>query len=51
MLVKEFSCLSVSGVYFTCPLTGATLTKSDREASIKEAIFMVGLHTCCHLIS
>lgn len=38
--VKEFSCLSVSGVYFTCPLTGATLTKSDREASIKEAIFM-----------
>ncbi|KAM6962767.1 UBX domain-containing protein 6 [Aplochiton taeniatus] len=34
------SCLSVSGVYFTCPLTGATLTKSEREVHIKEAIFM-----------
>ncbi|XP_076009354.1 UBX domain-containing protein 6 [Genypterus blacodes] len=38
--VKDPSCLSVSGVYFTCPLTGATLTKSEREAHIKEAIFM-----------
>lgn len=46
MLVKELSCLSVSGVYFICPLTGATLTKSNREASIKEAILMVGLQTC-----
>lgn len=41
--VKDSTCLSVSGVYFTCPLTGATLTKSEREAHIKEAIFMVGL--------
>lgn len=49
--VKDTSCLSVSGVYFTCPLTGATLTKSDREARIKEAILMVGLQTCCHIIS
>ncbi|MGH0181085.1 UNVERIFIED_CONTAM: hypothetical protein FKN15_005755 [Acipenser sinensis] len=32
--------LSVSGVYFTCPLTGATLTKGEREAHIKEAILM-----------
>ncbi|CAG5864638.1 unnamed protein product [Menidia menidia] len=38
--VKDPACLSVSGVYFTCPLTGATLTKSEREAHIKEAIFM-----------
>uniref|UniRef100_A0A3Q3VSS8 UBX domain-containing protein 6 n=1 Tax=Mola mola TaxID=94237 RepID=A0A3Q3VSS8_MOLML len=38
--VKDPSCLSVSGVYFTCPLTGTTLTKSEREAHIKEAIFM-----------
>ncbi|XP_005993833.1 UBX domain-containing protein 6 isoform X2 [Latimeria chalumnae] len=32
--------LSVSGVYFTCPLTGATLSKSEREGHIKEAILM-----------
>ncbi|XP_077572973.1 UBX domain-containing protein 6 [Stigmatopora nigra] len=32
--------LSVSGVYFTCPLTGATLTKSDRDVHLKEAILM-----------
>uniref|UniRef100_A0A8D3CSM5 UBX domain-containing protein 6 n=1 Tax=Scophthalmus maximus TaxID=52904 RepID=A0A8D3CSM5_SCOMX len=38
--VKDPTCLSVSGVYFTCPLTGATLTKSEREVHIKEAIFM-----------
>uniref|UniRef100_A0A1A8FBJ6 UBX domain-containing protein 6 n=1 Tax=Nothobranchius korthausae TaxID=1143690 RepID=A0A1A8FBJ6_9TELE len=38
--VKDFACLSVSGVYFTCPLTGARLTKSQREVHIKEAIFM-----------
>ncbi|XP_036971336.1 UBX domain-containing protein 6 [Acanthopagrus latus] len=38
--VKDPSCLSVSGVYFTCPLTGATLTKSEREVHIKEAILM-----------
>ncbi|KAL6107447.1 ubxn6 [Pungitius sinensis] len=37
---KDLSCLSVSGVYFTCPLTGATLTKSEREVHIKEAILM-----------
>uniref|UniRef100_A0A8C6TGA6 UBX domain-containing protein 6 n=1 Tax=Neogobius melanostomus TaxID=47308 RepID=A0A8C6TGA6_9GOBI len=38
--VKDPSSLSVSGVYFTCPLTGATLTKSERDVHIKEAIFM-----------
>lgn len=38
--VKDPSCLSVSGVYFICPLTGAILTKSDREVHIKEAILM-----------
>lgn len=41
MLAKGATCLSVSGVYFTCPLTGATLTKSEREAHVKEAILMV----------
>lgn len=41
LLAKGASCFSVSGVYFTCPLTGATLTKSEREAHIKEAILMV----------
>ncbi|XP_067086355.1 UBX domain-containing protein 6 [Osmerus mordax] len=38
--VKDPSCFSVSGVYFTCPLTGATLAKNEREVHIKEAIFM-----------
>ena len=41
--LKDPACLSVSGVYFICPLTGAMLTKSEREAHIKEAILMVGL--------
>ncbi|KAM6218697.1 UBX domain-containing protein 6 [Rhynchocyon petersi] len=30
--------LAVSGVYFICPLTGATLRKDQRDAHIKEAI-------------
>ncbi|XP_014441018.1 UBX domain-containing protein 6 [Tupaia chinensis] len=30
--------LAVPGVYFTCPLTGATLRKDQRDAHIKEAI-------------
>ncbi|XP_074060100.1 UBX domain-containing protein 6 isoform X2 [Macrotis lagotis] len=30
--------LSVSGVYFTCPFTGAILRKDQRDAYIKEAI-------------
>ncbi|XP_037530752.1 UBX domain-containing protein 6 [Nematolebias whitei] len=38
--VKEATCLSVSGVYFICPFTGAMLTKSEREAHIKQAILM-----------
>uniref|UniRef100_A0A8C8MGB4 UBX domain-containing protein 6 n=1 Tax=Oncorhynchus tshawytscha TaxID=74940 RepID=A0A8C8MGB4_ONCTS len=38
--VKDPAFLSVTGVYFICPLTGATLTKSEREVHIKEAIFM-----------
>lgn len=41
--VKDPLALSVSGVYFTCPLTGATLTKGEREVHIKEAILMVRL--------
>lgn len=43
MPVKDLASLSVSGVFFTCPLTGATLTKSEREVHIKEAILMVSL--------
>ncbi|KAG9343230.1 hypothetical protein JZ751_014209 [Albula glossodonta] len=35
---KDLACLSVSGVYFICPLTGATITKNEKEAHIKEAI-------------
>ncbi|CDQ73456.1 unnamed protein product [Oncorhynchus mykiss] len=38
--VKDLAFLSVTGVYFTCPLTGATLTKSERDVHIKAAIFM-----------
>nr|XP_044991358.1 UBX domain-containing protein 6 isoform X2 [Jaculus jaculus] len=30
--------LAVTGVYFTCPLTGATLRREQRDASIREAI-------------
>ncbi|KFO28829.1 UBX domain-containing protein 6 [Fukomys damarensis] len=30
----------VSGVYFTCPLTGATLRRDQRDAHIKEAILL-----------
>ena len=40
-VVRDLAGLSVSGVFFTCPLTGAALTKSEREVHIKEAIFMV----------
>lgn len=42
---KDPSSYSVSGVYFICPLTGKTLTKSERELHIKEAILMVSLQT------
>uniref|UniRef100_A0A4W5MSI8 UBX domain-containing protein 6 n=1 Tax=Hucho hucho TaxID=62062 RepID=A0A4W5MSI8_9TELE len=38
--VKDLAFLSVTGVYFTCPLTGTTLTKSERDVHIKAAIFM-----------
>ncbi|TWW57701.1 UBX domain-containing protein 6 isoform X1 [Takifugu flavidus] len=38
--MKGATRLSVPGVYFTCPLTGATLTRSEREAHVKEAILM-----------
>ncbi|XP_072245919.1 UBX domain-containing protein 6 [Leuresthes tenuis] len=38
--LKDPACLSVSGVYFICPLTGAMLTRSERDAHIKEAILM-----------
>uniref|UniRef100_A0A8D0L7P0 UBX domain protein 6 n=1 Tax=Sphenodon punctatus TaxID=8508 RepID=A0A8D0L7P0_SPHPU len=37
---EEPEMLSVSGVYFTCPLTGATVRKDKREAHIKEAILL-----------
>ncbi|XP_048039057.1 UBX domain-containing protein 6 [Megalobrama amblycephala] len=37
---KDPSCFSVSGVFFICPLTGKTLTKTEREMHIKEAILM-----------
>ncbi|XP_004595680.2 UBX domain-containing protein 6 [Ochotona princeps] len=30
--------LAVPGVFFTCPLTGATLSREQREAGIREAI-------------
>jgi hypothetical protein len=33
--------LAVPGVYFTCPLTGATLRRDQRDAHIKEAILSV----------
>ncbi|XP_063057013.1 UBX domain-containing protein 6 [Engraulis encrasicolus] len=38
--VMESRNLSVPGIYFTCPLTGALLTKAEREPHIKEAILM-----------
>ncbi|XP_076880613.1 UBX domain-containing protein 6 [Brachyhypopomus gauderio] len=37
---RDSQCFSVSGVYFICPLTGKTLTKSEREVHIKEAILL-----------
>ncbi|XP_069505470.1 UBX domain-containing protein 6 isoform X2 [Ambystoma mexicanum] len=39
-LQPDNSVFSVSGVYFTCPLTGATLRKNQRDAHIKEAILL-----------
>ncbi|KAM3852460.1 UBX domain-containing protein 6 [Vipera latastei] len=35
---EDPSTLSVSGVYFTCPLTGVTVRKDRRETQIKNAI-------------
>ncbi|KAM6466131.1 UBX domain-containing protein 6 isoform 1-T1 [Liasis olivaceus] len=35
---EDSSTLSVSGVYFTCPLTGITVRKDKREIQIKNAI-------------
>ncbi|XP_074834263.1 UBX domain-containing protein 6 isoform X2 [Carettochelys insculpta] len=37
---EETGGLSVSGVYFICPLTGATIRKDKKEAHIKEAILL-----------
>ncbi|CAM5125820.1 unnamed protein product [Natator depressus] len=37
---EETAGLSVSGVYFICPLTGATVRKDQKEAHIKEAILL-----------
>ncbi|KAJ1085245.1 hypothetical protein NDU88_005378 [Pleurodeles waltl] len=37
---KDNCVFSVSGVYFTCPLTGATLRKNQRDAHIREAILL-----------
>ncbi|XP_046300027.1 UBX domain-containing protein 6 isoform X1 [Marmota monax] len=42
--------LAVPGVYFTCPITGATLRRDQRDAHIKEAIlshFSVCLSLSC----
>nr|XP_023699902.1 UBX domain-containing protein 6 isoform X1 [Paramormyrops kingsleyae] len=38
--VKDTECLSVSGVYFKCPLTDGVFKKNEREPRIKEAILM-----------
>ena len=38
--------LAVPGVCFTCPLTGATLRKDQRDAHIKEAILSVSARPC-----
>ncbi|XP_066491033.1 UBX domain-containing protein 6 [Tiliqua scincoides] len=38
-VVEDSSMLSVSGVYFICPLTGVTIRKDQKEAHIREAIF------------
>lgn len=38
--------LAVPGVYFTCPLTGATLRRDQRDAHIKEAILSVSAVPC-----
>ncbi|XP_032992440.1 UBX domain-containing protein 6 [Lacerta agilis] len=54
---EDPSMLSVSGVYFTCPLTGATVRKDKREAQVKKAILehaaqdpvaaaIMEIHTC-----
>ncbi|XP_029470389.1 UBX domain-containing protein 6 isoform X2 [Rhinatrema bivittatum] len=40
VVTEEHTNLSVSGVYFNCPLTGATLTRDQREAHIREAILL-----------
>lgn len=40
--MKDAECLSVSGVYFKCPVTGAIFKKNEREPRIKEAVLMVG---------
>lgn len=37
---KDNCGFSVSGVYFTCPLTGAILRKNQRDAHIREAILL-----------
>lgn len=37
---QDNSVFSVSGIYFTCPLTGATLQKNQRDAHIREAILL-----------
>ncbi|XP_061457506.1 UBX domain-containing protein 6 [Rhineura floridana] len=55
-LEEDPNMLSVSGVYFTCPLTGATVRKDQKEAQVKKAILehadkdpvaasIMGIHT------
>lgn len=39
--------LAVPGVFFTCPLTGATLSREQREAGIREAIVSVSRGAPC----
>lgn len=45
---EECAGLSVSGVYFICPLTGATVKKDKREAHIREAILSVSGSSAKH---
>ncbi|XP_043576902.1 UBX domain-containing protein 6 isoform X1 [Chiloscyllium plagiosum] len=37
---EDCSGFSVTGVYFICPLTNASISKSERDSHIKEAILM-----------
>lgn len=40
---------SVSGVYFTCPLTGAVVRRDQKEKHVREAIQLVSTAGCTPL--